>query len=262
MNKSNKKVFIKQTFIIVLGVLLMFFIIFKSSFAILNNDIITGNNDILIKTGSLQVVLNTSNEIYNLKDEYKNPVSDIVGMEQEGYSFSIRNTGSIDIGYYEVRIIDQENKVTTLPHKYIKYAIKKDNGDFESPKNLGDSKSIIYSGTDLKVGESINLLFKMWISDDTKSDVWNKSLHIAIEVTLYQKYEDNYYISYNANGGIDAPLKSEVYLKKIREEIPKRNGYTFLGWALSKDSNNVSYHPGDDYLENKGILLFAKWQKD
>ncbi len=217
------------------------------------------NKDLLIKTENMQVVLNIPNEKYNFLDTLKENVSDNVGSKQKGYDFSITNTGSIPIEYYEIRLVDQEGKVSTLPHKYLRFTINKDNGKYEEVKNLGDNDSILYYGYNLGVGESSTYNLKMWI-DETEINALGKELYGAIEVTLYQKfdvYKNN--VLYESEGSTNVPVRTTIY-NPISSTIPKKDGYKFVGWE--KKGGTMMYKPGDTYKESIGTTLYAKWEKE
>jgi uncharacterized repeat protein (TIGR02543 family) len=70
-----------------------------------------------------------------------------------------------------------------------------------------------------------------------------------------------YTVSYDANGGTDAPASQEkidgVSLT-LSSDIPQKVGYTFQGWATSSDGS-VVYTPGASYTTNSNIILYAVW---
>ena len=217
------------------------------------------NKDLLIKTGNMQVVLNIPNEKYELIDSSKNIVSDSVGMNSKGYKFSIKNTGNIPIEYYEIRLVNQEGRISTLPHKYLRYIISHDNIEDSVVKNLGDNDSIIYSGNNLEIGDSTTFNLKMWISD-LEIDAYGKELYGAIEVTLYQKYEVyKNYVLYESVDSTNVPVRTSIY-SPITSTIPKKEGYRFGGWK-TKDGKTL-YNSGDTYKDNIGQTLYAIWEKE
>ena len=87
-------------------------------------------------------------------------------------------------------------------------------------------------------------------------------------ITLYAVWEKPpslYTITYNANGGTNAPsaqVKTENVDITLSTQEPTRSGYKFLGWSTASTSNTVSYRPGDLYTENIGLSLYAVWRKD
>lgn len=87
--------------------------------------------------------------------------------------------------------------------------------------------------------------------------------------TLYAVWESNapktYTVSYNANGGYNAPgkqTKTHGVSLTLSSSIPTRSGYTFLGWGTSSSSIGVSYASGGRYTTNADITLYAVWQKN
>lgn len=257
MSKLKSNLF-KQIFMNLL-IIVVALVIFKGVSYSIDTEKNTDNKDLLIETGNMQVVLNVPKNRYEFKDNYRLGVSDKVGMNQEGYSFTITNTGNIPIEYYEIRIMDEENEISTLPHSYIRFTINKDNGNYRSVSNLGDVDNIIYSGNDLDVGKSASFTLKMWI-DENKRDVFDKALYSALEVTLYQKYDIlEKYVTYASDEGSFIPSKTSIY-SPISTITPQRSGYTFLGWSTSYNGI-VEYHEGDTYKENKGKTLYAIWEK-
>lgn len=87
--------------------------------------------------------------------------------------------------------------------------------------------------------------------------------------TLYAVWESNapktYTVSYNANGGYNAPgkqTKTHGAALMLSSSIPTRSGYTFLGWGTSSSSTSVSYASGGRYTTNADITLYAVWRKN
>lgn len=91
----------------------------------------------------------------------------------------------------------------------------------------------------------------------TISTVWNN-----IVPTEYE-YGKIYTITYNANGGENAPangekVKGEDYT--LPEVIPQKDSHIFLGWANSPNATNAVYQPGDTYTENTDTVFYAVWE--
>lgn len=83
-------------------------------------------------------------------------------------------------------------------------------------------------------------------------------------VTLYAIWTPIIYtISYNANGGYNAPnsqTKTYGVNLTLTTAVPTRTGYTFKGWATSASSTTVAYNPGSVYTANASATLYAVWQ--
>lgn len=74
-----------------------------------------------------------------------------------------------------------------------------------------------------------------------------------------------YTITYNANGGNNAPAATEFLsgnTAKITSAVPTKSGYTFKGWATSSSSTTVSYKAGNTYSTKASITLYAVWEKN
>lgn len=105
---------------------------------------------------------------------------------------------------------------------------------------------------------------------------WAKSASGAVEyqpgsryeldanTTLYAIWEaETYTISYNANGGSDAPgnqTKTYEQTLTLSSTRPSRTNYNFLGWATSSGSTSAAYQPGGSYTNNAEATLYAVWQ--
>jgi uncharacterized repeat protein (TIGR02543 family) len=82
-------------------------------------------------------------------------------------------------------------------------------------------------------------------------------------VTLYAQWTiDTYSITYNANGGTDAPSAqiktygSSLYLSNA---TPTRIGYTFNSWNTEEDGSGTTYYAGTYYYTNAALMLYAQW---
>lgn len=79
--------------------------------------------------------------------------------------------------------------------------------------------------------------------------------------TIYY-YPLTYTISYNANGGSNAPssqTKTHGVDISITNVKPTRSGYTFIGWSRSASSQTLAYSSGDRYSTDASITLYAVW---
>jgi uncharacterized repeat protein (TIGR02543 family) len=83
-------------------------------------------------------------------------------------------------------------------------------------------------------------------------------------LTLYAVWEPNKYtVSYNANGGSDAPgnqTKTHGVNLPLSSDKPTRPNYKFLGWSKSASSTTVAYNAGAIYTPNADITLYAVWE--
>ena len=83
--------------------------------------------------------------------------------------------------------------------------------------------------------------------------------------TAYFSVLDAYWVSFDTQGGANGPAaQSQIkgHSITLSETVPTRDGYTFLGWSDTKDSNSVAYRPGDSFVSNKDVTLYAVWKSD
>ena len=72
-------------------------------------------------------------------------------------------------------------------------------------------------------------------------------------------------ITYNANGGADAPspqTKESGKALTLSSVKPTRQGYTFLGWATSSGASSAQYNAGSSFTVDANTTLYAVWRKD
>lgn len=89
-------------------------------------------------------------------------------------------------------------------------------------------------------------------------------------ITLYAIYEDpyvTYTLTYNANGGSNAPLAQSVDSKTgtatftLRTGEPSYSGHIFKGWATNSSGTGTIYQPGATYTTSStSTTLYAVWE--
>lgn len=87
-------------------------------------------------------------------------------------------------------------------------------------------------------------------------------------VTLYAVWEqevvETYTITFNANGGTGAPSPQTAPKGQniiISNQIPTKEGYTFLGWHTSSSATTPQYTAGGTYKGSSDITLYAVWKQ-
>ena len=82
--------------------------------------------------------------------------------------------------------------------------------------------------------------------------------------TLYAIWKANTYtVSYNANGGTNAPpnqTKTYGVALTLSSTKPTRANYNFKGWGTSASATTVSYAAGANYTANAAVTLYAIWE--
>lgn len=108
---------------------------------------------------------------------------------------------------------------------------------------------------------SIKVYFDITLANGTVKEKYEKGSEKAFCLDLLGEYT----ISYDANGGTNAPDSQTKYAEsplELTTEEPVREGYIFKGWADSSVAVEASYLPGDMYTESRGKTLFAVWKVD
>lgn len=88
------------------------------------------------------------------------------------------------------------------------------------------------------------------------------TIRISTSTVLYAIW--NPIISYNANGGTNAPSSQiKTFNSDIRlsYSTPKRDGYTFSGWNTKANGSGTAYKPNEIYASNVALTLYAQWTK-
>ena len=70
----------------------------------------------------------------------------------------------------------------------------------------------------------------------------------------------DYRVTYDANGGTGAPaeqIKKYASPLILSQAVPEYTGYIFKGWATSSTAALASYQPGDVYIFNDVLKLYA-----
>ncbi len=97
-----------------------------------------------------------------------------------------------------------------------------------------------------------------WNYDNGQYGINNNNL------TLYARWTAvAYTISYNANGGSNAPgnqSKAGNIGITLSSSKPTRTGYTFVNWNTKKDGSGTNYKAGASYNGNANLTLYAQWR--
>ena len=114
-----------------------------------------------------------------------------------------------------------------------------------------------YTGTEL-AGQTVTVSgdtvrIKL-VSDDSGSAWGFKVIQVNNEMAGCLRYD--------ANGGTGAPMLQVLEPGEtvvIPDSIPTREGWYFLGWALSKTAETADYCPGDSVEFDESVTLYAVW---
>lgn len=189
MEKKSVK-FLKWSFWIIC-VILMFAFVTYAAFSFAGN----GVNENKLTTGTL---------ILNLDDSTSSgislasaiPVSDSDGLMTTAYTFTIKNTGTLNANYQLVLVNDDDKYAThgcaehQMPWTSVKYSFSK-NGTVQAPQLLNGDPKVFDTGI-LKPNETNSYALKLWIADIAQNDIMGTHLHAKIKLQAIQEGHVNY----------------------------------------------------------------------
>ena len=111
-------------------------------------------------------------------------LADETALKEEGYKFSIENTGNF-IGSYSIYLDDDtlETNQVRLDDKFIKYSLEI-NGNKYSPLELKDRK--IYDGILNKDGKD-NIILRVWLNKDVNGDIGGQAFKTKVRIEANQE---------------------------------------------------------------------------
>lgn len=132
------------------------------------------------------------------------------------------------------------------------------------------------SGTWGFIANYTNMHFANWLYTPDGMGIWGNASYLSSKATFYTiinsgygvgvaynvATRQEYTVTYNANGGSNAPSSQTKYYGidlTLRTAIPTRTGYTFSGWGTYATDTSVNYSAGGTYTSNSGITLYAIW---
>lgn len=109
------------------------------------------------------------------------------------------------------------------------------------------------------------------IVEETKTGgiyyVYVKTTDNVGNIGIYKSkpFKVSYQVIYDINGEKGGPtnqIKTHGVNLILSLEKPTKDGYTFIGWGIEKDTDKVMYRPGETYSENATRRLYAIYTKE
>ena len=136
-------------------------------------------------------------------------------------------------------------------------------GDTDTQIYLYDANGNLLSSDD-DSGEDRNFLLNQSIVSGTtyyvKVQCYSSTIG-TIPFVIRRAYD----ITYNANGGSNAPvaqIKGRGVTLILSTMVPTRSNHIFLGWSTSSYATSASYQPGDTFTANANTTLYAVWREN
>lgn len=134
------------------------------------------------------------------------------------------------------------------------------------------SKGELYSQSSVRIGGSVTApsisntategLYR-WRVSDTEIYSPGNSISLSSHKNVYAVWKNIYTVSYNANGGSNAPASQTKWQDvdlTLSTDKPTWNGHTFLGWSTSSSRTaEINYSSGSTYKTNAALTLYAVW---
>ena len=250
MEKKEKR----KKILKVSGLIGLFLLVFGLSYALFTVTL-NGTKKVKVKTGKLELQLldennqditDLNNAGYSISLENQVPVSDEEGLSQEGFTFKLKNNGTID-AKYEIYLDDValEQGESRIGDTYIKYSLTKNNTE-GTPALL--STTLVGNERELdkgiiKVDEINTYTLKIWIDEEATNAAMDKVFHatLRVEGTQYVQtgpFEDGTFAATLYNKGLAGEYNSTT-------QVP--NGFN------SETEEDGLYK----YTDNEGTTTYA-----
>lgn len=139
--------------------------------------------------------------------------------------------------------------------------------DANGGENLSKLSELVEKNknADLTVtAQRLGYTFLGWNTDKNAAEPLGECV-VTGDVTLYAVWEekDAPVVIFDANGGENAPgIQSHNFGEPfvLTSEIPQREEYVFVGWATDNNAAVPEYMPGEEYICNDTLQLYAIWK--
>ncbi|MGM9834606.1 MAG: hypothetical protein ACI31M_02350 [Bacilli bacterium] len=184
------EMFKRQTFLIVGSIVLLLIVFAGISYAFFTK-VLKSENDIIVKSGDLEITFNGSDTITG---DFL-PLSNDDGMVQSGYTFTVNNTGTLNAAYKVEVYADTSVEGTHIPHQYLMISLN--GGEAVQLSTLTKTttneveKENVYllgNGTVEKKNSKENII-RLWIKEDAPTDIIGSKVALKVKVTS-EVYKD------------------------------------------------------------------------
>ena len=160
--------------------------------------------------------------------------------------------------------------------------MRRDNGDFmdQNQNNINDGLGGLDSGNKAELDVALgsgehNVCINAFDNANmpameytTRSDTYGSYGYFPTyfeRSIMVERSDDECVISYNANGGGNAP---DAQITKVGEEtnlsyeIPHKRNYIFMGWAYDENTKIADFNVGDKISISEDTTLYAVWEEN
>ena len=236
--KNNRK------YILFLVGILVILLVIGITYAWLTQTVI-GEKVHSMRVGTFKFSLSEENSLTLDSGEF---MSDDKGMSQDGFKFTVENTG-VGYGNYSVYLDDDtlSSNQTRIDDKFIRYSLGVNSDTVGTPTNLTSRK--LYSGT-LGSKEKDTFVLRVWLNKDVNGDiggqVFKSKIRIEVDQTVPTPVAEKLLAGVGDKGSIDKTDPEQTF---ITGESP--NNYI---WYSGKLWRAVSIDPTDN-----SVKLITQW---
>ena len=198
-----------------------------------------------MRVGTFKLSLEEGNSLSLPSSEF---MSDEDGLKQDGFTFSVANTGKFT-GSYSVYLADDSinSDQTRLDDKYIKYNLEV-NGTKGNSVALNNRK--IYEGT-LAKGKTDDFILRIWLNKDVNGDIGGQVFKVKLRIEVNQEITptpvaEKLLAGVGSNGSIDTSDSEQTFITGTNP-----NNYI---WYSGKLWRAVSIDTSDN-----SVKLITQW---
>ena len=236
--KNNRK------YILFLVSILVILLVIGITYAWLTQTVI-GEKVHSMRVGTFKFSLSEENSLTLDSAEF---LKDSDGLNQDGFKFTVENTG-VGYGNYSVYLDDDtlSSNQTRIDDKFIRYSLGINSDTVGTPTNLTSRK--LYSGT-LGSKEKDTFVLRVWLNKDVNGDiggqVFKSKIRIEVDQTVPTPVAEKLLAGVGDKGSIDKTDPEQTF---ITGESP--NNYI---WYSGKLWRAVSIDPTDN-----SVKLVTQW---
>ena len=102
-----------------------------------------------------------------------------------------------------------------------------------------------------------------WSADGT-SGVWQGQANLSLTARWTERTLYTYTVTYDANGGSNPPetqTKTEGAALTLTRDKPTWSRHRFLKWNTKANGSGTNYSPGEAYVLDEDVTLYAQWEE-
>jgi hypothetical protein len=240
---------------------------------------------------SYEVEWRTGTNAWRTSVDYRNNTATSytsAGMGQQEYTFRVRSVNSAGKSNWVECRVDMRTVTITLPRPSVTVRGNSVTITWASIRNVSDVVLGVINTDNPMIFRTANVSGKTSHTFDNLSGSFYAVLSPANWITGVESSERVFFtvgtaiangtitIQYDANGGSSAPSSHSVTkdnngaaTARLSLTIPRRNGFTFLGWRLNNRPENPLRAPGESVTYNTGNaststteVYFAQWSEN